>query len=377
MKVTPNFFKMQERGYVKGEHLDFATLYPVEAGRIAHNKLLFLPFSPAKLDIFQGLFNDDIYTLQIPLFFHYVSTDLVEDEGFQRVSYLCKREMTILLQSNLKSSEPFFGIKCSLCEEAQKIVDNYNELRKQKGLWKVKMDRMEYIKKIQADEQLNSLYIQQKKFRPTMRYLYLIFDLDKFEGRKGEVEEVGLEYLLVGKQVKNGIDAQIEAGHRFWDIDEGLKVVVITKDTTEGVSPLGIMHAKYSVAISPDPLKDKNLVDYIRENILSIKSPPLNFWRDDISYQLVADQILIDLGNNGKVNENSISAGKENVIQKGLSTSLNELPKKEILSPSISVKETPSSLPVMEKGTEDIGPKKINLTESASPKAPRFKRIKF
>ncbi len=321
----------------------FCELYPLNPGAEFINRLLFLPFAPSKLRIFERFIPADIYTIKIPLKVHYLLNENEENGEIQRTMFLCRKEMTQIFVKSFGAGE-YFGSKCGLCEQAEIIRSNYDDRRKQLGLYKAKLERDEYIKRIRADATLNSLYQRQAKFRPITRYLYLVFDLDKYEGIKpmAEDEVCQVQFLIAGKQIKDGIAAQIDAGHVFWDIDAGLHIVRIYKDTREGYAPDGILRSKYSVAVEPNVYKpDPNLLEYLKSEPFIDFSEFIELWDDgteivetDMGIGFKEEKIKQEGVSAEKTVQDSDSVEKKPILGKPL-PKLPETPKdrSEILTP--------------------------------------------
>jgi len=328
----------------------FCTLNPLEAGKQFVNRLLFFPFRPSRLPIF-NMVDPELYTLRVPLQLHYLLYEDINGE-IQRATYLCKREMTKLFIANFGNGE-YFGQDCSLCQQSDKLYEKYNERRKQVGLYKVKMDKDEYLKRVKADEVLNHIYNEQRRFKPILRYLYLVFDLSKYLGEKEAMDEaMGVEFLMAGKQIKDGLQAQILAGHKFWDLNEGLKVVRITKDTTEGYTTSGILRSSYSVAIEP---KSYELPQELKQYFASgpfVEGDFIPFWDDDIS-----------LDNLVKVDKEIEQAGERE--QQEIKRPLIAQPQEDIKRDHEKVPEIPK---VMTKGTDGIVPPGSSISKGVDIK---------
>lgn len=246
----------------------FISLLPDGPGEVYHNRLLIFPLDISKIALFSRFFKQPKWVLRVPLKVHYLLSENDDGEMIKQI-FLCAREMTKIFIETLGPADNYFGTRCPLCEQVDVLWEQYNDRRKVIGLYKAKISKEEYIKRAQADDVLGAVRQKIKKYQPVTRFVFEAFDVDKFEGRKplAEDEELSVQFLMVGKQVKDGIQLQVEAGHEFWDINKGLKVVVVSKDTRGGYTQDLILKSQYTVSVEPSPYKmPEELKQYLLSN---------------------------------------------------------------------------------------------------------------
>jgi hypothetical protein len=271
-------FEKAQRSVKRTTSPILATLYPREEGSIFENRFLMVSFFPGRFEIFKGILPPDLEVLDLGIKVHFVS---VEDEDSGEIvnkMVLCPEETNEKFRRVYGAIGEFKG-KCPLCEYAQEWWDRYNERRAQKGIKGLPAE--EYRIAVQQDAMLQRYRSQARKFSAISRYMFAVFDLSKYEGKKPLDVEEYCEYqiLFVPETVFSGIAgfvrSFVRSGIRFWDINS-LHVVSIIRDTREGFPKV-----KYSVAVEPRPyVPSKELREYLEAKEIPDPSPLINSWTE-------------------------------------------------------------------------------------------------
>jgi hypothetical protein len=270
--------KKQQRGAILSPII--ATLYPREEGKIFENRFLIFAFNPGHFGIFNRILSPDLEVLNLGLKVHFVSVEAEDSGEIENKMVLCPvltNEKFKSLYGNMVLGD--FADECPLCKHAEEWWAKYNERREQTGIKGLPSE--EYRAAVQRDVLLVQFRQKARQFSAISRYMFVVFDLDKYEGRKplAEGEYCGYQILLVPETVFMSIAGFVRtfvrSGIRFWEIDN-LHAVSIVRDTREGFPGV-----RYTVSIDPRPYQvNKELRDYLLRREIPDPSNLINLWTE-------------------------------------------------------------------------------------------------
>lgn len=257
-----------------------ASLFPKEEGGVFENRFLIFPFSPGNFAFFKGILSPNLITLQLGLRVHFISVEDKESGEIENKMVLCPEGTNgafRVIYRDLTIGE--FKGNCPICTYAQAWWDQFNERKKEMGLKGLSVE--EYRDIIQKDEALRTFRAEAKKLTSMPRYIFVVFDIDRFEGRKplGEDEFCEYQILFAPRTIFDAIAGFVRsfnrAGLKFWGI-ESPHVVSIIRDTREGFPGV-----KYSVSVEPKPYKlTPELKAYLEKGEIPDPSPFINSWNE-------------------------------------------------------------------------------------------------
>ena len=292
----------------------FVELYPKVEGQVYVNRLLVLPFYPGRMEIFKGHIDPNKKVLALPLIVHYGSVE--NDEGeLRREMYLCNRETTKALIEALKKEGNYLGKTCEMCD----IYDDLNKKyvlrgeeigimgKRQKGDNKPKLSKEQWKLKAQSDAIMTSIFKKRWHYKPTVRFLYVVLDMDKYTQKKKFEGELGVQFLMANPAIRSGIKTQVEvyktANMTFWDINHP-RVVQIERNTTKGKTPDGVLMSTYNVAVELNEYamdKDPDLLAWLNEQIPLVDiSPWVNFLPSELNITETEKGVIIKATEGGE-----------------------------------------------------------------------------